>query len=317
MRIIMVAPGTYAGPFDFKGKPVIVRGTSHAQTILNGSSGQSLSVVRFSGGEPAIAALECVTVRGGQTGTPFPTQPSVLVGGGVFAYQSSANIRDCVIEQNTAGFGGGLYEWGCTGVVERCTVRGNNSSSDSGGVQLLGGAVSMVDCVVTNNRSEGRGAGIQLVRGTPTLLRVRVQGNSSNSLMGGISWYAAGGTGAMLTVRDCTVTDNSAAVNYGGIGITDTGLPASTMTMQGTQVCSNTPRPNVGGGRWIDLGGNTVCDCTGDLNQDGIVNGADISAILSYWGPNPALPAADITGDGIVNGSDLAAVLTNWGSCGS
>jgi Concanavalin A-like lectin/glucanases superfamily len=55
--------------------------------------------------------------------------------------------------------------------------------------------------------------------------------------------------------------------------------------------------------------------CPGDLNGDGKVDGADISAVLSFWGPNPVFPAADINHDGIVNGVDLGEILTNWGPC--
>ena len=316
MRIVMVAPGTYAGPIDFKGKPVIVRGTSCVQTILNGSSGQQLSVVRFSGGEPAIAALECVTVRGGTSGSPVPGNTTVLAGGGVFAYQSAASVRDCVIEQNFSGFGGGLYELYCTGKVERCTVRNNNSSADSGGVQFFESSIAMTDCLVQGNRSEARGGGLQVVRGTSVLTRVQIVGNTSNSVMGGLSWYAAGSPTAFLAMSDCVVTNNQAAVNYGGIGITDTDLLTSTLSLRGTLACNNTPRPNVGGGRWTDLGGNTICDCAGDLNIDGVVNGADLGLMLSSWGPCGSNCTSDLNSDNVVNGADLGLLLSTWGICG-
>jgi hypothetical protein len=316
MRIIMVAPGTYAGPFDFKGKPVIVHGTSHAQTILSGSSGQSLSVVRFTGGEPPIAALERVTVRGGASGSPVPNNPTVLVGGAIFGYNSAASVRDCFIENNAAGFGGGAYFLNCTGSVTNTVFRNNSASADGGGLQVNQSAMNITDVVVESNVCNSRGGGMHLVQGTPTLTRVTVRNNQSSNLIGGVSWFATGSSTARLVMNACSITGNTAGVTQGGLGISETASLPSSASLQGTTVCTNTPRPNVSG-RWTDLGGNTVCDCTGDLNQDGIVNGADISAILSYWGPNPALPAADITGDGIVNGSDLAAVLTNWGSCGS
>jgi hypothetical protein len=315
MRIIMVAPGTYAGPFDFKGKPVIVHGTSHAQTILSGSSGQQSSVVRFSGGEPAIAALERVTVQGGASGSPVPNNPTVLVGGGVFGYNSAASVRDCFIENNAAGFGAGAYFLNCTGSVTDTVFRNNNASSDGGGFQANQSSMTLTDVVVEGNVCNSRGGGLHLVQGTPTLTRVTVRNNQSSNLIGGVSWFATGSSTARLVVNGCSITGNTAAVTQGGLGISETlTLPVAT-TLQDTTVCNNTPRPNVTG-RWTDLGGNTICDCKGDLNQDGLVNGADISAILSYWGPNPVLPAADINGDGVVNGSDLAAVLTNWGSCG-
>ena len=59
--------------------------------------------------------------------------------------------------------------------------------------------------------------------------------------------------------------------------------------------------------------------CTGDLNNDGVVNGGDLGTQLSWWGPvvpaNPVSVACDINGDGVINGGDLGALLANWGPC--
>ena len=51
----------------------------------------------------------------------------------------------------------------------------------------------------------------------------------------------------------------------------------------------------------------------GDFNQDGSVDGADLTMLLSAWGPCDGC-IEDITGDGQVGGADLTTVLTNWGS---
>jgi hypothetical protein len=76
---------------------------------------------------------------------------------------------------------------------------------------------------------------------------------------------------------------------------------------------------------WEDLGGNEflkTCpwdendDRTpGDLNHDGVVDGADLLILLSAWGPcnNPDLCPADLNGDGDVDGADLLILLSNWG----
>jgi len=50
----------------------------------------------------------------------------------------------------------------------------------------------------------------------------------------------------------------------------------------------------------------------GDLNLDGIVNGADLSVLLAFWGV-PQAPVGDINGDGIVAGADLGLLLGHWG----
>ncbi len=58
-----------------------------------------------------------------------------------------------------------------------------------------------------------------------------------------------------------------------------------------------------------------VCRCVADVNADGIVNGADLGIVISFWGPVTVFPRADLTGDGVVNGSDLGILLSNWGPC--
>ena len=68
-----------------------------------------------------------------------------------------------------------------------------------------------------------------------------------------------------------------------------------------------------------DFNGDTVpdtCQCLADLFIDGQVNGADLGALLAFWGPvNPGLPEADLNRDGNVNGADLGYLLNAWGPC--
>jgi hypothetical protein len=78
----------------------------------------------------------------------------------------------------------------------------------------------------------------------------------------------------------------------------------------------------------LDTNGNNIPDCCEqgnpcslcsacDLNPNGIVDGADLGALLAFWGPvSPAFPRADINRDGVVNGADLGILLANWGPCG-
>jgi hypothetical protein len=50
---------------------------------------------------------------------------------------------------------------------------------------------------------------------------------------------------------------------------------------------------------------------TGDLNGDGVVNGADLGQLLAAWGAAPG-NAADFNGDGAIDGIDLGVLLANW-----
>lgn len=59
------------------------------------------------------------------------------------------------------------------------------------------------------------------------------------------------------------------------------------------------------------------CQCTADVIENGVVDGADLSAVLAVWGTDGGLyPRADTNGDGVVDGQDLATVLGGWGPCG-
>lgn len=51
----------------------------------------------------------------------------------------------------------------------------------------------------------------------------------------------------------------------------------------------------------------------GDLNDDGIVDGADLTVLLSMWGECFGC-VADFNGDNIVNGADLTTLLGYWGN---
>jgi hypothetical protein len=314
MRIIEVAAGVFAGPVDFMGKPVIVKGAGAGVTVIDGAGASGSSVVRFSGGEPPIAVLERVTVRGGTTGSPLPGAPQFLTGGGIQSVQSAASIRDCTIESNFASFGGGGYWLNSSGSIERCTFRSNASGADGGGFQLFGGAVTVMDTVVESNASNGRGAGVHAVGGMHLLMRVTVRSNQSSNLVGGVSWVSAGSPSATLTLQDCLVTSNTAAIVQGGIGVVSDG-GAPTLQLAATTVCGNLPRPNIAGA-WTNLGGNTVCVCIADINGDDVVNGTDLGLLLSAWGPCTSGDCpADLIADGVVDGGDLGTLLGRWGAC--
>lgn len=55
-----------------------------------------------------------------------------------------------------------------------------------------------------------------------------------------------------------------------------------------------------------------VLPCTGDLDQNSVVNAADLSILLGQWG---VAGSADLDANGTVNGADLSIMLGNWGQC--
>ena len=58
--------------------------------------------------------------------------------------------------------------------------------------------------------------------------------------------------------------------------------------------------------------------CVGDLNLDGVVNGADLGLLLGAWGVCPGGTTGcigDLNNDGVVSGADLGLLLGAWGAC--
>lgn len=53
--------------------------------------------------------------------------------------------------------------------------------------------------------------------------------------------------------------------------------------------------------------------CPGDIDNNGFVDGVDLTAIFAGWGTSE--PGADINGDGTIDGLDVTVVLSNWGAC--
>ena len=53
-------------------------------------------------------------------------------------------------------------------------------------------------------------------------------------------------------------------------------------------------------------------DCCADLDEDGIVDGADLTTLLGAWGEPSKY---DLDGDGVIDGADLTILLGCWGPC--
>ncbi len=58
----------------------------------------------------------------------------------------------------------------------------------------------------------------------------------------------------------------------------------------------------------------TAPPCLADLDDSGVVDVADLIALVTAWGPCEGCPA-DLDGDGVVAVTDLLALLVGFGPC--
>ncbi len=127
--IIEVAPGTYMENIDFQGKAVMLVSTDGAEaTIIDGGSNDV--VVNMYSGEGPSSVIDGFTLQHGDS----------MLGGGVRS-NGTPTVRNCVIRDNTATFGGGIYQQanGGVGVTVSSTMFCGNTPTNIHGPYVDGG----------------------------------------------------------------------------------------------------------------------------------------------------------------------------------
>ncbi|MEY3024785.1 MAG: hypothetical protein RJA16_1611, partial [Planctomycetota bacterium] len=311
---IVIEPGTYPA-IDLTGRSVVLEGADGAEVIIEGSAegGPAIIVTAPEGvATGGTSVFRFLTIRGGSDGSivpPFDTP----VGGGVLIVGADVIIEDCKIVENSSANGAGLAAIGASLELNRVEFRGNAGTELGGGLLLRECDAVLIDVTIAENSATLRGGGIDAQGGTLTLVGVLIEENQTGGQGGGIAW--SGGTGlggAALTLFNTDVILNVAS-SGGGLwiapGVDDVLLETSV-------VCNNEPDEIVG--EYVDGGDNDVCDgCFGDLTGDGVIDGADLSVLLGFWGPCNVgfCESADLTGDGQIDGADLSVLLGGWGGC--
>ncbi|HEY1376699.1 MAG TPA: choice-of-anchor Q domain-containing protein, partial [Gemmataceae bacterium] len=218
-----------------------------------------------------IVALTNVVVTGNKTPT---------LGAGIFVAANGRLFADgCTFSANTVtggggGAGGGVYLGPAAALtLTNSTITGNVAQAGGGLYGTSANTVSIVNSMISGNSATGyisfgpgRGGGA-FVRGSLTVVGSAVSGNRAVPLIGGAAssggggLYVVGGTTGGLTVRDSTISGNSAG-SGGGVAVTGGGL-----TVQGSTVSGNTA--GAGGGVYFAgaaAAGSTVRDSTISAN---------------------------------------------------
>jgi len=113
-----------------------------------------------------------------------------------------------------------------------------------------------------------------------------------------------GGAGFTCSLGALVACSNNAAGCGDGSSVTFSAVPGQCFTVRV-------------GGHFGEQGTGTInvsCTqaCAGDLDSNGIVDGADLGLLLGEWGFNGA---GDLDGNGTIDGADLGILLAAWGPC--
>lgn len=166
------------------------------ETIIN-ANGRFQSVFRFTdAANTGLYGIEGFTLKGGR-----PT----LYGGGLFVESASPRVKDCIIEQNTAGpLGAGVYLANSNASFENVIIRANASSDDAGGVYAFLGSPTFESCRIENNSAGDVGGGVSLDGSAATFQNTIFQSNSADNAGGAFELAA----GSVVTIRNSLFVQN-------------------------------------------------------------------------------------------------------------
>ncbi|MDX2473868.1 MAG: S8 family serine peptidase [Candidatus Krumholzibacteria bacterium] len=149
---------------------------------------------------------------------------TAVYGAGLFAFESTPTLIDCVIENNDSIFtnltyspvGGGIHALDSDLTLVDCTISGHLEQINGGGIYLAGtNAVSSLDMTggaISGNSAKDNGGGLYITGGTLTVRRVLIDGNTktaTSSFMHGGGIYA---TAAVVLLDSLTCTNNQGMV---------------------------------------------------------------------------------------------------------
>lgn len=270
---VLVAPGTYYEHFSPIGNNIVIGSQfvlsgnpdDIANTIIDGNN--TGRVITIENGETASCKIVGLTIQHGSSPT---------YGGGIFIWDSSPQIMNCIIQDNVASSnGGGICIIGSySGArVSNCTIQNNTADSHGGGLHMgdCGPDAEVIACIISGNTItcscdwNGGGGGVNLYH-TGKLTNCLIINNSApNATTGGGGIYCDWGdyyTSQGIFVTGCTIANNS-SMNWGGVSYVITGGEFRNCIIWG-----NTD----GFGNISNYNGNSFSHCCSDPLPDGVGN---------------------------------------------
>jgi hypothetical protein len=158
---VQISPGIYTGTGNYNldpaGKAITIRSTNPedakvvANTVIDPNKAGRGFYIRT--GEDANCIISGLTITNAHTGGK---------GGGVFCYNSSPTITNCVITGNSANtHGGGFFFQLSNAAVIGCVITGNSAVLDGGGLECWSGNPAIKNCIISHNIAiSGNGGGV-------------------------------------------------------------------------------------------------------------------------------------------------------------
>ncbi len=164
--IVRVASGLYTGTgnrdIDFRGKAITLQSEAGPETCIIDCQGSETNPHRgfdFQNGEDENSILDGFTIKNGYGPNILDGRYTYSVGGGIYCYDCSPKIVNCIVTNNIAvHYGGGIYFRLGSPTLQNCIISTNKVNGDGGGVWYGYGTPIMDSCTIINNTAyEGGG----------------------------------------------------------------------------------------------------------------------------------------------------------------
>ena len=179
-------------------------------------------------------------------------------GGGMYNNDSNPTVTDCDFSRNLASIAAGMYNGLSNSTVADCTFSENVASFSAGGMYNWGGSPMVIRCTFSGNRAvDGAGGGMYNDDSSPTVMNCTLSGNSAD-WGGGMTNQASS-----PTVMNCTFSGNTAPR---ATAIYNRGYPdPSFATLANTILTGDCDGSITSGGYNLESG--TSCGCTQPTDQ--------------------------------------------------
>lgn len=225
--------------------PVVVQGTGASMLTVSGSNASRVFEVNDGSAlTSAAVSINGMTITGGKASTE---------GGGLYLFDEMLSLTNVVVANNrsTTGSGGGIFVASkrATLTLTDSVVSGNTAgmSMSGGGIRVDSAAtLTLIRSTVTGNVAQLRGGGIYFNNGgSLTVDSSAITGNVAQSKDGGGIYFFGIIAPPGLSIRNSTISGNSANTQGGGIALVSvTGVPV----IQNSTITNNFAGSGLGGG---------------------------------------------------------------------
>jgi|GEM_PF-1968630 len=252
---VLASVGTYLGggnrDLDFGGKSIALTSENGPEyTIIDcqGSADDPHRGFNFHNGEDSAAVVDGFTVQNGYG----PGGKGNSTGGGIaFSANSSPTVRNCIIRDNYALVGGGMYVFSAAPRLINCTLVGNSAGSDYGAgillVHTFPSSPTLERCIIAYSRN---GKVVSCIGSPPpTIICSDVYGNEGGDWVGCIAnqfdingnfsadplfCNIPGGDLQIGSISPCAPQNNDCGVLIGakGVGCADWRIVCETFVTQ-------------------------------------------------------------------------------------